>query len=119
LYKIIGNDHEKYIRESAYRSPVILGIYSNRDFVAYFNSFQSVLIYTGLIGLLLMFLFIRGVWKNNSFCGKSMLFLLIAISLVSSNFFTTTMALYLIPAIVMKGRNENTVIKLQNVIKTC
>jgi len=111
LYKVIGNDHEQYIRESAYRSPVILGIYSDREFVAYFNSFQSVLIYTGFIGLLLMFVFIKGIWKNNSFCGKSMLFLLIAISLISSNFFTTTMALYLIPAIAMKERNENSVIK--------
>ena len=106
LYKLLGNDHESYIRQSAYNSPVIRGMYSSREFVVYFNSFQSVLIYTGLIGLIIMLFFFKSVWKNNSYCGKSMLFLLIAISLVSSNFFSTTMALYLIPAIALKERSK-------------
>lgn len=106
LYKLLGNDHESYIRQSAYNSPVIRGLYSSREFVVYFNSFQSVLIYTGLIGLIIMLFFFKSVWKNNSYCGKSMLFLLIAISLVSSNFFSTTMALYLIPAIALKERSD-------------
>lgn len=105
FYKLVGNDHDSYIQNRAYASPVMSALYRNFDFVTYFNAFQHVLIYTGYIGVFLIFLLFSGIWKGNTFCGKSMLTVLIALSLISSNFFNAIMALYLLPAIGFKENN--------------
>ena len=105
LYKIIGNDHDNYIQQQAFSSPIISFLYSRKDFVVYFNAFQSVLIYTGFIGLILIFLFLKGVYKENTFCGKSLLIVLIVLSFVSANFFNHITALYLLPSLGMKEKN--------------
>jgi hypothetical protein len=112
FYKIVGNDHESYIQQQAFQSPVISALYSNskREYRPYFNSFQSALIFTGIVGLLILIALLMEVWKGNTFCGKSLLFLLIALSLVSSNFFTTTMAYFLVPAIALKQKNSKKVL---------
>lgn len=104
LYKIIGNDHDTYIQSRAYNSHVISALYGKNDMVTYFNAFQNVLIYTGYIGLLLMFLFFRYLWKGNTLSGKSLIFTLIVLSMVASVYFTNTMALYLLPAIALKNK---------------
>ena len=104
LYKIIGNDHDSYIQSCAYNSPVISALYGKNDMVTYFNAFQNVLIYTGYIGIFIIFLFFRYLWKGNTLCGKSLLFTLIVLSMVASVYFTNTMALYLLPAIALKNK---------------
>ena len=105
-YKIIGNDYNGYIQQQAFSSPVISFLYMRREFVTYFNSFYNILIYTGYIGLFLMLLFIKGLWKDNTYCGKAMLFVLIVLSFISANYFNEIMALFLLPAIWMKDNHK-------------
>ena len=106
IYKVIGNDHDSYIQQQAFSSPVISLLYKKQEFSTYFNTFQHVLIYTGYIGVFFIFLFFRDIWKGNSYCGKSLLIVLLALSFISSNFFSQIMALYLLPAMGMKQRKS-------------
>lgn len=106
LYKIIGNDHDDFITVKAMSSPLLSTFYIQRDFVIYFNTIYAILIYTGYIGLLLMIFFLRDVWKRNTYCGKSILIVLISLFFISSNFFTQIMTFYLLPAIGMKEENN-------------
>lgn len=107
FYKVIGNDHDNYIRQRAFASPLIYFLYKKMDFITYFNSFQHVLIYTGYIGVFFILLFFKEIWKENSYIGKSILIVMFALSFVSYNFFTPIMALYLLPAISLQEIEKN------------
>lgn len=106
IYKLIGNDHDTYITNKALSSPILSKFYKQKDFVIYFNTLYAVLIYTGYIGLILLILFFRDAWKGNTYCGKSILIVLISLFFISSNFFTQIMTFYLLPTLGMKEINN-------------
>ena len=62
----------------------------------YMNTIQSILVKTGLIGFLIMFVFIVIQWRKTGLLGRSCLLVWLSLSLMSSTYFTTTMMILLL-----------------------
>lgn len=103
LRKIIGNDDEKYILSCILKSDVSSFFLRENDF--YFNTFQTFLLFTGIVGAIMFFFVIREEWKQTSIAGKTILLTFVGLSFISSLYLTDTMALYLLLPMLM---NEST-----------
>ena len=66
------------------------------DGVLYFNTIQHFLLKAGIIGLIFFLLWLKGIYKGNNICGKSIVLLFFVLSFVSSIYLTPTMILYLL-----------------------
>lgn len=85
--KIFGcGNKETIIKRISNSSYSIL--FDNDSF--YFNGVSTVLLYTGLLGLILYALALASIWKGNSFCGKSFIILLIVFMLIASILMNST-----------------------------
>lgn len=91
--KIVGINSNEGILAKVKASPVS---YSFDEKNLYFNTIQTVLIRTGIIGLFIMLVFLIGLWKKTTPCGRSFILLLVALSAISSGFFTEYMMMYLV-----------------------
>ena len=96
LCKIIGNDNPQYKKRSALGSEVALLFSEEKQDYLYSNTFQMILLNTGLIGLFIMFLVFRGIWKTTNHCGKDMLLSFFAFSLIASSYFSEIMCMYML-----------------------
>lgn len=94
LKKLIGDDTPKYISNSAKKS--IVSQYFKDENDRYMNTIQTVLCYTGLIGLAIFFMMLLKLWKNTTLCGRAIILEFIFISFAASLFFTNLMCVYLI-----------------------
>lgn len=70
----------------------------------YFNGISTILLYTGIIGLLLYVLALLSIWKNNSFCGRSFLVLLVPLMMIASIVLNSTGVLLLLLASLYKKK---------------
>lgn len=95
LEKLIGNDNPEAIRSSILQSRVSTQFGEND---MYFNTVQSVLIRTGIIGAILFILLLFFMFREADFSGKAIVSVFIVLSFIASLFFTETMALYLLLA---------------------
>lgn len=68
----------------------------------YFNALQSILLHTGLIGLMIFIYVVIKLWKGNSVCGKAIICTLIAISCVEDIYLSNVMLVHLLLAECMK-----------------
>lgn len=105
LCKIIGNDNPQYKKKAALGSEVGFLFSEEKQDYLYCNTFQMVLLNTGLIGMLIMFLVFRGIWKSTNHCGKDLLLTFFAFSLFSASYFSENMCLYMLISTLM-GRNQ-------------
>lgn len=96
ICKIIGNDNPQYKKEAALGSELGFLFSEDRQDYLYCNTFQIVLLNTGLIGMLIMFFVFRGIWKTTNQCGKDLLLSFFALSLLSSSYFSELMCLYML-----------------------
>lgn len=103
LRKIIGNDDEKYILSCISKSDVSSFFLTENDL--YFNTFQTFLLFTGIVGAIMFFFVIREEWKQTNIAGKTILLTFVGLSFISSLYLTDTMALYLLLPMLM---NEST-----------
>lgn len=78
-----------------------------RDNERYFNAFQSLLIYTGYIGIFLFFFGLFTLCKRSNLAGVCCVFLYIALSFIASIYFTYTMVLYMVCAMLMRKETSN------------
>lgn len=102
-----------YIYEGMSSADKILGIGNNQELLAdaeknnsfsytfvendtYMNTIQSIIVKTGLVGFFIMCVFYIIQWKKTGFLGRSCMFVLFVLSLMSSAFFTTTMMIFLL-----------------------
>jgi len=90
--KLFGINNPKLQIEKVKGSPVRF-LFGNE---MYFNGIQSVLILTGFIGFVLLFLSYRSLWVNNSDTIKVLLLLFIVESLIEAIFLNASMLVYLI-----------------------
>lgn len=91
--KLFGNDNESYFISKARQSSVSM-FFKEDD--TYINTFQSFLIFTGIVGVcFFIFIFIH-IWRLSDFTGKSVLITFYALSFVSALYLTDSMALYLL-----------------------
>lgn len=104
LNKVFGNDNEDYIKAVIKRSP--WGWTFRNE--TYFNTFQSFLIYTGIIGTLLFGVFYVRQWKQTNYCGKSILACYLALSFIALMHFNAMMAIFLLIPYALK--NNTTIV---------
>lgn len=103
--KIVGNDNPDYKKASALKSLVGDLFSTDTEDFLYCNTFQMVLINTGLIGLIIMFLAFKGIWQTTNCCGKDMLLTFFAFSLFTATYLSEIMCLYLLIPTLM-GRTK-------------
>ena len=110
MQKVIGNDNPDY-KIAASRTSEVAATFKENDL--YFNTIQSFLLNTGLLGLLLMVSVLLGIWKKTNACGKSILSVFIAFSTMSAMYFSATMCLYLIiPFFLNKNIRHETILHI-------
>ncbi len=94
LKKITGDDTPEYISSAAGRS--LVSMYFEDEDDRYMNTCQTILCYTGLIGLCIFVFMLFKLWKNTTLCGKAMILEFVFVSLAASFYFANSMAVYLI-----------------------
>ena len=92
--KIIGIGNSMYYLKEAEKNNSFSYTFEESD--TYMNTFQSILVKTGLIGVLMMFVFYVIQWRKAGLLGTSCMLVLLVLSLMSSAFFTTTMMVFLL-----------------------
>lgn len=79
----------------------------------YFNGFQTIIIRTGLVGLILFYSFIIQLWRKSGSLGQSLLLIYIFTSLVAASFFSFTMCIQFVMTYSIYHLNE---LKSQSVL---
>lgn len=83
----------------------IPGYLSDAGSDTWLNGIQSIMIYTGIVGLILMVSFVFYLWKNNSKAGKALIITWIVISFIHNNFLDGGTFLYWLLAYMTKQNN--------------
>lgn len=68
----------------------------------YMNSVQSIMIFTGYIGVLIFVGLLVYLWRGNNLAGRCCITIYVTLSFIASVYFTYTMVLYLLVAFLMK-----------------
>ena len=92
--RIIGIGNSLVLMKEAQKNSSLSYTFEEND--TYMNTIQGILVKTGLIGILVMFGFSISQWRKAGILGKSSMFVLLVLSLMSSMFFTTTMMIFLL-----------------------
>ena len=98
IEKIIGNDNGNYFYNSARTSEAALFFKDQND--TYINTFQSFLLYSGIVGVVFFILIFGEIWKKSYGGGRVSLLVFYALSVVAALYLTDTMALYLVVALI-------------------
>lgn len=105
--KIFGNPSDDAFWKHASHSG-ISSLFKEND--TYLNTVHRILIFTGLIGLLLISLFVKNLWRDNTVSAKAILLVWIVFSFISSGFFSGYTSIYL--AYIYFAKKQN--LSLQN-----
>lgn len=100
--KFIGVNYKESIQQYIQQSKVYWAFGKND---LYFNTIQNVVLRTGYIGSLIFLLMLCNLWKRNSWAGRTTLLSLLVISFISANYFTMTMAIYMV--VIYKLQRQN------------
>ena len=96
--KIVGLNSTEKLENTIKRSSVNW-VFDDND--RYLNAFQTVLIQNGLIGVALFLSIIISIWRANNLAGRCCLTAYVALSFIASIFFSYTMLLYFLFAMLM------------------
>lgn len=97
--KTIGLNSLKKLDIKINSSPVA-STFNEDDY--YMNSVQSIMIFTGYIGVLIFVGLLVYLWRGNNLAGRCSIVVYVALSFIASIYFTYTMVLYLLVAFLMK-----------------
>lgn len=100
--KIFGNPSDDAFWQHASKSG-ISALFKEHD--TYLNTVHRILIYTGLIGVFLIIMFIANLWRDNTTSARALLFVWIVFSFISSGFFTGYTSIYLAFVYFMKKQS--------------
>ena len=92
--KIVGIGNSLTCLKKAQKNNSLSYTFEEND--TYMNNIQSVLVKTGLIGLLFLLIFGIIQWLKVGILGRSCMFVLLVLSFMSSSFFTPTMMILLL-----------------------
>ena len=89
----VGDKNEliRYITSPKFRS-----LFGDNDF--YFNGLSSILLYSGIVGLLFYVLFLIGLWRNTSFPGHCLVLYLVLLLLIASTYIGGEVAIIIVLA---------------------
>jgi len=93
--KVFGANNSDLIRTAIAQSKVS-SLFMENDL--YFNVVQNTLIRTGIVGIILLFLFYFGLFIRGNAISRTLIITLSVLSFISALYFTETMLLYLIIA---------------------
>lgn len=80
----------------------------------YFNGVSTVLLYTGLIGLIIYLLLFYKIWNDNTFCGRSIIVLLISFMLIGSIVLSATGVVLIFIACSYKKKARDSQLSIHN-----
>lgn len=100
--KFIGVNYKESIQQYIRQSKVYWA-FDKEDL--YFNTIQNVVLRTGYIGSLFFLLMLCNLWRRNSWAGKTTLLSLLVMSFISANYFTMTMAIYMVVIYKLQRKN--------------
>lgn len=100
--KFVGVNYEESIQQYIQQSKVYWAFGKND---LYFNTIQNVVLRTGYIGSLIFLLMLCNLWRRNSRAGKTTLLSLLVMSFISANYFTMTMAIYMVVIYKLQRKN--------------
>ena len=106
IHKIIGNDNPDYLTSKINNSRVSR-LFDKND--RYFNGIQQILVNSGYIGLFIFVILVCQTWKQTNKCGKTLLSIMIMLSLIASTYFSPTM---IIPLVISSLIKPNTNLKI-------
>ena len=99
IEKIFGLNSTSKLDDKIKQSAVALTF---REGERYMNAVKSCLIYTGYIGTFIFIGLLIYLWHGNNLAGKCCLIIYVSLCFISSVYFTQTMVLYLLIALLMK-----------------
>lgn len=102
--KLIGINSIQEVGEKINSSKVALA-FADDDY--YMNVVQSIMVFTGCIGVLIFTGLLIYLWKGNNWAGRCCIAIYIALGFIASLYFSYTMLLYLLVALLMKKENSN------------
>ena len=97
--RFVGLNSSVKIDDKIASSPVA---FTFKDGDRYMNAAQSVMIYTGYIGVFIFLCLLVYLWRGNNWAGRCCIAIYVALSFIASVYFTHTMVLYLLVAFLMK-----------------
>lgn len=100
--KIFGCPNNELLLSHVRLSGQIQGI----DTELYFNGIQTLLLKSGIVGLIFFVVLFYQLWKGNNACGRAVLLSLVFLLCVASIFLTNTMLIYLLVSFAMKQTNQ-------------
>lgn len=100
--KFVGVNYVESIKQYIRQSKVYWA-FAKKDL--YFNTMQNVVLRSGYIGSLIFLLMLCNLWKRNSLAGRTTLLSLLVMSFISANYFTMTMAIYMV--VIYKLQRQN------------
>lgn len=106
--KLIGINSIQEVGEKINSSKVALA-FADDDY--YMNVVQSIMIFTGCIGVLVFMSLLIYLWKDNNWAGRCCIAIYVALGFIASLYFSYTMLLYLLVALLMKKENSNQTMK--------
>lgn len=106
--KLIGINSIQEVGEKINSSKVALA-FADDDY--YMNVVQSIMVFTGCIGVLIFTGLLIYLWKGNNWAGRCCIAIYVALGFIASLYFSYTMLLYLLVALLMKKENSNQAIK--------
>lgn len=107
--KLIGINSIQEVGEKINSSKVALA-FADDDY--YMNVVQSIMVFTGCIGVLIFTGLLIYLWKGNNWAGRCCIAIYIALGFIASLYFSYTMLLYLLVALLMKKENSNQTMKV-------
>lgn len=102
--QLIGINSE--VLESMLPNLGVLFLTGDADSDMYFNGFQNILIHDGLIGLLFYLIFYVSIFKKTTPTGKSLIWLTLALSLISNIYLTYCMMICMVVATIEIRNNK-------------
>ena len=106
--KLIGINSIQEVGEKINSSKVALA-FADDDY--YMNVVQSIMVFTGCIGVLIFTGLLMYLWKGNNWAGRCCIAIYVALGFIASLYFSYTMLLYLLVALLMKKENSNQTMK--------
>ena len=102
--QLIGINSE--VLESMLPNLGVLFLTGDADSDMYFNGFQNILIHDGLLGMLFYIMFYISIYKRTTPTGKSLIWLTLALSLISNIYLTYCMLICMVVSTVEIKNNK-------------
>lgn len=92
--RILGMGNSLVLLKEAQKNNTLSYTFEENE--TYLNVIQSILVKTGIVGLFIMLIFGISQWRKVGILGRSSMLVLFFLSFMSSNFFNTTMMIFLL-----------------------